>query len=157
MFWWRNRRAPSTGAPYHTGASSQRSRPVPRLVVLDVLVLLSWSCRRSRWCSCFLPGRYSVPFTPGYSAVSQLQVHISGFCPGKKDLALVRSVVPYTLVLYSMRSRRWCLRLLADRWPCPNSYRRVALRPKLRSSSQTRSIPEIPRLYKTRVSPIDAL
>ena len=98
MFWWRNRRAPSTGSPYRTGASSERSRPVPRLVVLDVLVLSSWSCRPSRWCFCFLAGRYSVPFTPGHSAVSQFQVHIPGFFSGHEVLALVRPVVPYTLV-----------------------------------------------------------
>ena len=48
MFWWRNLRAPSTGASYHTGASSQRSRSVPRPVVLNVLALLSWRCRPSR-------------------------------------------------------------------------------------------------------------
>ena len=56
MSWLRNRRAPSTGASYNTGASLQRSRPVPRPVILDVLTLLSWCCRRSRGSSCFLAG-----------------------------------------------------------------------------------------------------
>ena len=42
MLWWRIRRTPSTGGSYRTGASSQRSRPVPRPVVerVDYLVAL---------------------------------------------------------------------------------------------------------------------
>ena len=67
MFWWRNHRAPSNSASYHTGASSQRSRSVPRPVVLDLLALLSWCCRPSRWCFCTLAGAEMFPFTLGYS------------------------------------------------------------------------------------------
>ena len=44
MSWWRSRRASSIGAFYHTGASSQCSRPIPRPVILDVLALFSWHC-----------------------------------------------------------------------------------------------------------------
>ena len=47
MLWWRIRSAPSAGGSYHTGASLQRSRLVPRPVVLDVLAL-SWRSRSSR-------------------------------------------------------------------------------------------------------------
>ena len=105
MSWLRTRRAPSAGASYNTGASSQYSRPDPRPMVFDLLALLSWCCRASRRCSFFLAGGYSVPFTPGPSTVPQFLVHISGFCPGHEILALVRPVVPYTLSLSSKRSR----------------------------------------------------
>ena len=45
VLWWRTCRAPSAGGSFHTGASLQRSRPVPRPVVLHVPPLLSWRCR----------------------------------------------------------------------------------------------------------------
>ena len=135
MSWLRTRRAPSAGASYNTGASSQYSRPDPRPMVFDLLALLSRCCRASRPCFFFLAGGYSVPFTPGPSTVPQFLVHISGFCPGHEILALVRPVVPYTLALFSKRSRsvvspavRSTAALFADRWPRSRSYRRVALR-----------------------------
>ena len=37
--------------------------------------------------------------------VPQIQVRLSGFCPGHEVLELVRPVVPYTLALSSKRSR----------------------------------------------------
>ena len=48
MLCWRTRCASSTGGSLHTGASSQRSRSVPRRVVLDVLALVFWRCKPSR-------------------------------------------------------------------------------------------------------------
>ena len=77
--WLRTRRTPLSGASYNTGASLQRSQAVPRRVVLDVLALLSWCRRPGRGCSCFLAGGYSISFTLGFSSLSQLQAHLSGF------------------------------------------------------------------------------
>ena len=126
MLWWRNRRTPSTGGDYHTGASSQRSRLVPRPVVLDVLAL-PWRSRPSRVYSCSLLGRYIV--TPGYSTPNPS-------CPSHEVLALVRPVVSYTLVLSSKRSRpvvsptvRSTAALFCRPVASQASYHRVVFRP----------------------------
>ena len=105
MSWLRTRRAPSTGASYNTGASSQRSRPVPRPVVLDVLALLSRCCRTSRGCSCLLAGGYSIRSLRISVLYYNSRLTSPGPCPDHEVLALVRPVVPYTLTLSSKRSR----------------------------------------------------
>ena len=80
-FSWRTCRAPSTGGSYHTAAFSQRSRPIPRPVVLDVPALPCSALNRADDVPCSLAGRYRVPFTPTYSTVPQFQAHLSGFLP----------------------------------------------------------------------------
>ena len=90
---------PSTGASYNTGASSQRSRPVPRPVVLDVLTLLSWWCCRAGWFPYFLAGGYRSVLYPNSRLISL------GSCSGYEVLEPVRSVVSYTLALSSKCSR----------------------------------------------------
>ena len=111
MSWWRSRRASSTDASCNTGASSQRSRPVPRSVVLDVLVLLSW-CRRpsrvflrsSRWVQ-----MSTVPPSPGSPPRALALVARSSSSCGRWFLSHWR--YPQSTL------SRWYLRLLADRWP----------------------------------------
>ena len=95
LLWWYSPSAPSTGGTLHTGAPSQRSRPVSRPVVLHVpallLVLLigpvisllsgrrSWGSRR--W------------------VTSTYRLASLGCCSGGALLALLWLVVPYTLAL----------------------------------------------------------
>ena len=103
MSWLRTRRDPSTGASYNTGTSSQRSRPVPWPVVLDVLALLSCCCTTEPMMFCTQQaqrGSRSLRVT-----VPQIQVDLSGFCPGHDVLEIVRPVISHTLALCSKRSR----------------------------------------------------
>ena len=132
---------------HNTGASSQRSRPVPRPVVVDVLAFLSWCCRPSRGCSRFLVGGYR--FSPGCSTAPQFQVHLSGFCPGQEVLALARPVVPSTLALSSKRSRSVVSPASCRAVASQASYRRVALRLSLLCSPpQAEVIPKNPKNTK---------
>ena len=64
------------GVPHTLALSSQRSRPVPRLVVLDILALLSWRCRACRLCF-LLYGRYRGALV--HSGLPQIQADLSGF------------------------------------------------------------------------------
>ena len=104
MSWWRSRCASSTGASYHTGASLQRSRSVPRPVVLHVLALFSWRCL-------YRAGEIvALGRCRGVSVLSRLQYPKyrftrSTFCPGHEVLALVRPTVPYKLALSLKRSQ----------------------------------------------------
>ena len=136
MFWWRTRRAPSTGRSCHTGAPSQRSRPVPRPVVLDVLALSFSALDRADDASCFLAGRYSVPLTSGYSTVPQLQAHFSGFLPwsrGPRARAAGSSIhtgtVLKALSAGGVSGRGLYSSALLPTGSLPSSYRRVAFRP----------------------------
>ena len=86
------------------------------------------------------PALWQVPWGSRSLRVTipQIQVHLSGFCPGHDVLELVRPVVPYTLALSPK-----CSRLVVSPASCRSmasqaSCRRVALRPRLRSPSQTR-------------------
>ena len=122
MLWWRTRRAPSAGGSFHTGASSQRSRPVPRPVVLTNQRSSLGAVDRAADIPCSLAGTMGFPFTPGYL---QIQASLSsGFCFGRTILALVRPAVPYTLVLLLSALGRWCLGQYALLQRCP--YRPVA-------------------------------
>ena len=69
MLWWRTRRAPLTGGSYHTGASSQCSRTVPRPVVFDVLALtlLELLAVPIMFPAFWQVGTAGFPLTPGYS------------------------------------------------------------------------------------------
>ena len=154
MSWWRTCRAPSTGGSYHTDASSQRSRPVPRPAVLDVLAL-PWPSRPSRSGSCSLAGAVGFPFTPGYSTPnpgSPLRVLSWSRCPRAR--AAGGSL--HTGAILKALSAGGVSGFLPT-GSLPSSYRRVGLRPRLRSPSQTCRIPETPKLHKTRLSPIDSL
>ena len=89
MLWGCIRRAPSTGGSYHTGAFlPQRSRPVPRPVVLDVLALLVDRAED-------IPALWQVIFGVPVWFASKLEA----FCSGRAVLVLVRPVVSYTLAL----------------------------------------------------------
>ena len=132
-------------------------------MVLNILALLSWRFRPSRGCSCFLAGGHSVSFTPGSNTVIQFQVHLARFCPGHEVLALVRPVVPYTLSALSSKHSwpvvspavRSTTALFTDGHSQPqggcSSVESSALLHKLEV------VPRIPKVHKTRLSPIDAL
>ena len=142
MSWWHTRRAPSTGDSYYTGASLQRSRPVPRSAVLDVLALTCSALDQADGVPCFLAGMYSVPFTPGYSTVPQFQAHLSGFLPwarGPRARAVGGSLhtgaIIKSLSAGGVSGSALYSSALLPTGSLPSSYRKVALRPKLRSPS----------------------
>ena len=65
MFWWRTRRAPSAGGSFHTGAFSQRTRSVPRPVVLTYQRSSLGGVERIAVVLCSLAGSVGFPLTPG--------------------------------------------------------------------------------------------
>ena len=126
MLWWRPRRAPSVGSSFYTGASLQRSRPVPQPVVLHVLALLSWRCRQSRWFS-LLSGRYrgflvhsELPQNPGQPLLRLLLAAQSLCLCGRRFLTRQR---------YPSQCSRPVVSPAGRRPVAPQAfYRRVALR-----------------------------
>ena len=149
-------------APITLGLSWQRSRPVPRRVVLDVLERSSPGAvdRAGDVPTLWKVGTASRSF---WVTVPQIQVHFSGFCPGHEILVLVRPVVPYTQALSSKRSRPvvspavrftsslFCRRVASQAFTAGWLFVLALL------SYANRSDFKRPQKHKTRLSPTDAL
>ena len=146
MLWWRTRRAPSTGDSFHTGASSQGSRPVPRPVVLDLLAPPSpGAVDRADDVSCSLAGRAERGSRSLRVTVPQIQAHLFGLLLWSRSLraraaggslhtgAILTALPAGGVSGSALYSSAFCRPVAFQA-----SYRRVAPRPsKLCSSSQT--------------------
>ena len=96
MLWWCTRRAPSTGGSFHTGASLQRSRPVPGRWYFTYERLPPGAVDRVD----DVPALWQAIFGVPVGFISKFQASLSsGSFSGRAVLALVRPVVPYTLAL----------------------------------------------------------